>query len=213
MKIKTLLSDPSNRLSLEDIEQFFINTKANQSLPEIIQMYHIRKFTEKFTDVGIDYFTWYAQRVPAFDRASIFDGYSLRAEQKLFSKTVGMYDQIYFKLSDIRHGYVPAYLNFQENFTEDFMEETDRCYLFPIADNIVAALIGCLEMNGLFKNDKLRNLLKNSPRLTAHIRRIIQFFVVPSQLFGGKTCDIEMVMQKVFELKFYSERYLTSRAQ
>ena len=196
MKIKTLTSDPSHRLSLEDIEQFFINNRANQSLPEIIHMHHIRKFTEKFTNVAMDYFAWYAERRPEFYTASIFDCADLRAEERLFSKTVGVFDQMYqyFKLSDIQHGNVPAFLNFQENMTRDFLEETDRCYLYPISDNTVAALIGCLKTNELLKND---TNLKDLRRLTAHIRRIIQFFVVPSQLYDRKPCDIEIAMQKV----------------
>ena len=193
MEIKTLRSDPSHRLSLEDIEQFFINNRANQSLPEIIHMHHIRKFNEKFTD---DYFTWYAKRRPEFFTASIFNCADLRAEQRLFSKTVGVFDQIYINMviSDIQHGNVPALLNFQENITRDFLEDTDRCYLYPISDNTVAALIGCLKTNELLKND---TNLKDLPRLTAHIRRIIQFFVVPSQLYDRKPCDIEIAMQKV----------------
>ena len=205
MKIKTLKSDPSHRLPLEDIEQFFFNNKANQSLPEIIHMQHIQKFTEKFTNVDLDYFAWYAKQRPEFYRAAIFDCADLRAEQRLFSKTVGVFEmyKMYKKLSDIQHGNVPAYLNFQENMTRDFTEETDRCYLFPISDNIVAALIGCLETIGLLKNDNLRNL-KDLPRLTAHIRRIIQFFVVPSQLYDRKPCDIEIAMQKVQKLKHNS---------
>ena len=209
MKIKTLKSDPSHRLPLEDIEQFFLNNKAHQSLPEIIQMQHIQKFTEKFTNVELDYFAWYAKQRPEFYRAAIFDCADLRAEQRLFSKTVGVFDQIYINMviSDIQHGNVPAYLNFQENITRDFLEETDRCYLFPISDNIVAALIGCLETNGLL-NDEFGNI-KDLPRLPAHIRRIIQFFVVPSQLYEGKPCDIEILMQKVFKSKFYSETYST----
>ena len=208
MKIKTLTSDPSHRLSLEDIEQFFINNRANQSLPEIIHMHHIRKFTEKFPNVAMDYFAWYAERRPEFYTASIFDCADLRAEERLFSKTVGVFDQM-FKLSDIQHGNVLAYLNFQENMTRDFLEETDRCYLYPISDNTVAVLIGCLKKNGLLKNDKFGNWLKDLPRLTAHIRRIIQFFVVPSQLYERKPCDIEILMQKVFNSKFYSETYST----
>ena len=56
------------------------------------------------------------------------------------------------------------------------MEETDRCFLYPIADNTVAVLIGCLKTNGLLKNDKFENWLEDLRRLTAHIRRIYQFF-------------------------------------
>ena len=207
MKIKTSKSDPSHRLSLENIEQFFLNSRKNNSLPEIIHMHHIRNFTEKFTNVAVDYFTWYAQRRPEIFKASIFNCADLRAEQRLFSKTLGVLDLMQFKLSDIKDGDVPAYLNFQENMTRDFLEETDRCYLFPISDNIVAALIGCLETNGLL-NDEFGNI-KDLPRLPAHIRRIIQFFVVPSQLYEGKPCDIEILMQKVFKSKFYSETYST----
>ena len=200
MEIKTLRSDPSHRLSLEDIEQFFTNNRANQSLPEIIHMHHIQKFNEKFTDATVDYFTWYAKRRPEFFTASIFNCADLRAEQRLFSKTVGVFDQIYINMviSDIQHGNVPALLNFQENITRDFLEDTDRCYLYPISDNTVAALIGCLKTNELLKND---TNLKDLPRLTAHIRRIIQFFVVPSQLYDRKPCDIEIAMQKVQTLK------------
>ena len=197
MKIKTSKSDPSHRLSLENIEQFFLNSRKNNSLPEIIHMHHIRNFTEKFTNVAVDYFTWYAQRRPEIFKASIFNCADLRAEQRLFSKTLGVFDLMQFKLSDIKDGDVPAYLNFQENMTRDFLEETDRCYLYPISDNTVAVVIGCLKANGLLKNDKFGHLLRDLPRLTAHIRRIIQFFVVPSQLYERNPCDIEIAMQKV----------------
>ena len=195
-------SDSSHRLPLEDIENFFINQKANQSLPEKIHMHHIRKFTEKITQVNIDYYTWYQQRRPDM-AASIFDCDDMRAEQRLFSKTIRMYDWYYqqFKLSDMSDSDVPAFVNLQENMTTDFMEETDRCYLFSIADNTVAALISCLKKNKLLKNEKYGNLLKNLPRITAHIRRIIQFFVVPSQVFNSKPCSIEIAMQKVRKFK------------
>ena len=158
-------------------------------------MQHIQKFTEKFPDVTVDYYTWYRQKRPDIFKASIFDCADLRAEDRLFSKTVGVLDRI-FKLSDI-NGDVPAILNFQENMTRDFLEETDRCYLYPISDNTVAVVIGCLKANGLLKNDKVGHLLRDLPRLTAHIRRIIQFFVVPSQLYERNPCDIEIAMQKV----------------
>ena len=192
-KIKTLKLDPSDRLSLEDIEQFFINHKANHFLPEMIHMHNIRKFTEDFTGVDIDYFTWYYQRRPEI-KASIFDSVDLRSEHRPFSKTVRIYDQNY-RLSDIKDCDVPAYLNFQENITKGILEDTDRCYLFPIADNFVAALIGCLKTNGLLKNDQFST--NDLPRLPAHIRCIIDFFVVPSQRYGRNPCDIEIAMQKV----------------
>jgi len=80
-----------------------------------------------------------------------------------------------------------------ETLTKGILEETDRCYLFPIADNFVAALIGCLKTNELLKNDQLKDL----PRLTPHIRCIIDFFVVPSQRYGRNPYDIEIAMQKV----------------
>ena len=162
-------------------------------------MQHIQKFTEKFTDVAVDYYTWYTDKRPEIFEASIFDCADLRAEQRLFSKTVGIYDQWYanLKLSDIVDGDVPAYLNFQENMTKDFWEENDRCYLYPIADNTVAACIDCLKKNKLLKNEKYGDSVKDLLRLTAHIRRVIQFFVVPSQLHDRKPCDIEIAMQKV----------------
>ena len=163
-------------------------------------MQHIQKFTEKFPDVTVDYYTWYSQRRPEIFKASIFDCADLRAEQRLFSKTVGVFDRMHIKLSDIKDGDVPAYLNFQENMTKDFWEETDRCYQYPISDNTVAVVIGCLKKNGLLKNDKFGHLLRDLPRLTAHIRRIIQFFVVPSQLYVRNPCDIEIAMQKVRKL-------------
>ena len=161
-------------------------------------MQHIQKFTEKFPDVAVDYYTWYTDKRPEIFEASIFDSSDLRSEHRPFSKTVGMYDQNH-RLSDIEDCDVPAYLNFQENMTKGILEETDRCYLFPIADNFVAALIGCLKTNGLLKNDQFGRitLLKDFPRLTAHIRRIIDFFVVPSQRYGRNPCDIEIAMQKV----------------
>ena len=158
----------------------------------MIHMHHIQKFTEKSPGVTIDYFTWYSQRRPELYKASIFDSADLRSEHRHFSKTVGMYDQNH-RLSDIEDCDVPAYLNFQENMTKGILEESDRCYLFPIADNFVAALIGCLKTNGLLKNDQLKDL----PRLTPHIRCIIDFFVVPSQRYGRNPCDIEIAMQKV----------------
>ena len=198
MEIKTVKSDPSHRLPLEDIEKFFISNRTNQSSPEIIHMYHIQKFTEKFTQVDVDYYTWYQQRKPEM-AASIFDCADLRAEQRLFSKTTGMYDwynQV-LKLSDMKDGDVPALINLQENMTRGFQEETDRCYLYPIADNTIAAFIRCLKKKELLKNEKYANFLTNLPRITAHIRRIIQFFVVPSQLFDRKPCSIEIAMQKV----------------
>lgn len=163
----------------------------------MIHMHHIRIFTEKFTGVDVDYFTWYYQRRPGI-KASIFDSADLRSEHRPFSKTVGMYDQNH-RLSDIKDCDVPAYLNFQENMTKGISEDTDRCYLYSMADNFVAALIGCLKTNGLLKNDQFDRitLLKDLPRLTAHIRRIIDFFVVPSQRYGRNPCDIEIAMQKV----------------
>ena len=170
----------------------------------MIHMHHIRKFTKKSPDVAMDYFTWYSQRRPELNKASIFDCVDLRAEQRMFSKTLGVFDQMFIKLSDIRDGDVPAYLNFQENITQDFIEETDRCYLYSIADNTVAALVGCLKTNGILHNDKLRNWLKNLPRLRAHIRRIIQFFVFPSQIYARDPCDIEIAMQKVEKYKILS---------
>ena len=114
-----------------------------------------------------------------------------------------MYDWIHHmsKLSDIKDSDVPALINFQENMAPGFIEDTDRSYMFSIADNIVAALIFYLRKNGLLKNEKDGNLLKNLPRITAHIRRIIQFFVVPSELFDCKPCCIEITMQKVKKFK------------
>ena len=163
----------------------------------MIHMHDIRKFTENFTGVDIDYFTWYYQQRPEI-KASIFDPVDLRSENRPFSKTVRMYDQNY-RLSDIKDCNVPAYLNFQENMTKGILEDTDRCYLYSMADNFVAALIGCLKTNGLLKNDQFGRitLLKDFPRLTAHIRRIIDFFVVPSQRYGRNPYDIEIAMQKV----------------
>ena len=174
----------------------------------MIHMHHIQKFTEKSPNVDIDYFTWYSIQRPEILNASIFDRSDLRAEERLFSKTLGVFDQMYFKLSDMQDGVVPAYLNFQENLLQGFVEETDRCYQFSISDNTVAVVIGCLKANGLLKNDKFAHLLRDLPRLTTHIRSIIQFFVVPSQLYRSKSCDIEITMQKVRTYKMLSIRDL-----
>ena len=161
-------------------------------------MHHIQKFTEKFTQVDVDYYTWYLQRKPEM-AASIFDCADLKAEQRLFSKTTGMYDWYnqMLRLSDIKDGDVPAFINLQEDITRVLIEETGRSYLYAIADNTVAALIRCLKKKELLKNEKYGNFLTNLPRITAHIRRIIQFFVVPSQVSDRKPCSIEIVMHKV----------------
>ena len=160
-------------------------------------MSDIQKFTEKSLDR--DYLTWY-QSCQRGISAPIFDYNDLRAEERFFSKTIGIYDEMYnnMRVSDIENGNVPAHVNFQEYITRDkfFYEETDRCYLYPIADNFVAVLIGCLKDNKLLKNTATD--LKDEPRLTAHIRRIIQFFVIPSQVYNrSQACDIEIAMHKV----------------
>ena len=100
------------------------------------------------------------------------------------------------ELLHVKGGYTPAWFNIQDNMTRNFLEKTDRCYLFPLADNIVAALFFCLEDYGLLKNTDDTFLL-DSPRITAHIRRIIQFFIIPMQLYDSKPCNIDFLIQKV----------------
>ena len=158
----------------------------------------IRKFTNK--SIQIDYFTRYLENCSNLN-AEIFNNAELRAEQKCFSKSLRIYD--YYQQNEISHlkdRYVPAFLNFQQNMTRGFFEENDRCYLYPIADNIVAVVLRYLVDEKLLKDAESGNILKK-PLITAHIRRIIQFFIIPSQLYDRKPCDIQITMQKV--------RYLT----
>ena len=194
IKFQNLNKDPSHRLPLEDIEKFFINGKANGSLPNMIRMDDIRKFTND--SLQMDYFTWYLEQCSTLD-AEIFNNPELRAEPKPFSKSLHIYD--YYQQNEISHlkdRYVPAFLNFQQNMTKGFFEETDRCYLYPIADNIVAVLLRYLVNKKFLKDAESGNILRK-PLITAHIRRVIQFFIIPSQLYDRKPCDIEITMQKV----------------
>lgn len=147
----------------------------------------------KDSPVHLDYFTWFKKYMPMDD--DIFNCKNLRAEQRIFSKSFRIYDKM-IELTHVKGGYVPAWLNIQENMTIDFLEKSDRCYLFPIADNIVASLLLCLEEYGFLK-DPDDNFLLESPRITAHIRRIIQFFIIPSQLYDSKPCDVDFIIQKV----------------
>ena len=196
--------DPSRRLSLENIEKFFISNKTNKTLPDMIRMQNIREFTQKLIPNQVDYFTWYLEKRPQLD-APVFNHADLRAEQKFFSKSLSIYEK--YQMNEIKHlkgGYVPAYHNFQQYITRDFLEETDRCYHFPIADNFIAVLLEYLDSYGLLTDPKHGDILTESPRITAHIRRIIQFFIVPSQLYDRKPCDIEITMQKVYDIPYDS---------
>ena len=150
----------------------------------------------KNSPVHLDYFTWYKKNMPKnMMNDDIFHCKNLRAEQRIFSKSMKIYDNM-IELSHVKGGYVPAWLNIQENMTINFLEKADRCYLFPIADNIVAALLLCLEDYGYLRNSDDTFLL-DSPRITAHIRRIIQFFIIPSQLYDSKPCNVDFILQKV----------------
>ena len=158
-------------------------------------MTDIREFAQKSIQ-SVDYFTWYLDKRPGLN-APVFNHADLRAEQKFFSKSLSIYEK--YQMNEISHlkgGYVPEYHNFQQYITRDFLEETDRCYHFPIADNVIAVLLEYLDYYDLLTDPKHGDILK-TPRITAHIRRIIQFFIVPSQLYDRKPCDIEITMQKV----------------
>ena len=166
----------------------------------MITMNDIQKCKE--SPVHLDYFTWFKKKMPMTDE--IFHCKNLRAEPRVFSKSMKIYDNMK-ELEHVKGGYVSAWLNIQENMTLNFLERSDRCYLFPIADNFVAALFLCLEDYG-FLNNNDDTFLLDSPRITAHIRRIIQFFIIPSQLYDSKPCGIDYIIQKV---NYYLKRSLT----
>ena len=142
-----------------------------------------------------DYFRWYQQARPEIAEP-VFNSKTLRAESKCFSKTAQIYDNV-IRSTAIQSLYVPPFHHFQEYINGDYIEETDRCYLFPIADNIIATLLKYLDDLDLIKDSKSRDLILNEPRIIAHIRRIIQCFVIPSQSYGFEPSDVEITMQKV----------------
>ena len=149
-----------------------------------------------FTEIKVnDYFLCYQQARPNI-AATVFNSKTLRAESKCFSKTAQIYDNV-FRSTVMQSLYVPPFHHFQEYMNGNYIEETDRCYLFPIADNIVATLLKYLDDLDLIKDSQSRDLILNEPRIIAHIRRIIQCFVVPSQSYGYGPSDIEITMEKV----------------
>ena len=180
-------------MPLEDIEAFFVNNNSN----EMITMKDVQKYKE--SPIHQDYFTWFKQNIWQMEDG-IFDCKNFRAEQRFFSKSLKIYDDMKEFEHVKENGYVPAWCNIQENMIFSrkfsFLEKTDRCWKFALADNIVAALLLCLDDYGLLKKSN-DNFLLESSRITAHIRRIIQFYIMPSQLYDSKPCNVAIVIQKV----------------
>ena len=149
-----------------------------------------------YSDIqGHNYFKIYREARPGIAER-IFNYNSLRAETKCFSKTTQVYDNV-IRSSNIKSLYVPPFLHFQEYVNGEYKEATDRCYLFAIADNIVATLLKYLDEHQLFKNSQSRDVVLNEPRIIAHIRKMIQFYVLPSQSYGSEPSDIDITMHKV----------------
>ena len=186
------IKDPEDRLSLEDVEAFFERNKSNK----MITMKDIQIYKE--SSIHQDYFTWFKKNIAQM-KDEIFDCKNFQAEQRFFSKSLKIYDDM-VEVIQVKGGYVPAWYNIQENLIFSrkfsFLEKTDRCWKFALADNIVAALLLCLDDYGLLKNSN-DDFLLESPRITAHIRRIIQFYIMPSQLYDSKPCNVAIVIQKV----------------
>ena len=169
-------------MSIQDVETFFVNNLVNGTLPKMIDMKNIQELT-RLTST-LEYYKWYRKVQPDID-AEIFMCKSLRAEQRNLSKNFTVYDN-YRQLEDMESNFVSANVNLQNNFSGNNFEETFRCFFYPIADNFMATIYRCLYDNDLWKDETYEsswNFFLESKRLTAHFRRILQFYVIPSQIF------------------------------
>ena len=185
-------------MSIQDVETFFKNNFENNTLPKMIDMETIQELTKSISTLG--YYTWFCRVEPDIN-AEIFMGKSLRAEDRFLSKTFTAYER-YGKLEDMESNFVSALVNLQNNFTQNYLEETFRCFFYPIADNFMATLYRCLYDNDLWKDETNKDVTSwkyflESKRLTAHFRRILQFYVIPSQIFNTKPGSVKITMQKV----------------